>query len=129
MEFLLSTITDENQAKVLAMGVADKPVAEGRGGNAKTKKPKRKDPNPRRTFYPAIADSPLFSRGDVEMPGEVVSREVPRLFGGTSKFHIPEDASGRMQLASWIVSKDNPVTSRVAVNRFWAWSGASRYGR
>ncbi len=122
LEFLLSTITDENQAKVLAMGVADKPVAEGRGGNAKTKKPKRKDPNPRRTFYPAIADSPLFSRGDVEMPGEVVSREVPRLFGGTSKFHIPEDASGRMQLASWIVSKDNPVTSRVAVNRFWAWT-------
>lgn len=122
LESLLSTITDKNQAKVLVMGVADKPVAEGPNENLMTKKPTRKNPNPRRTFYPVIADSPLFSRGDIEMPGERVPREVPQLFGNTKEFRIPEDTSGRMQLASWIVSKNNPVTSRVAVNRFWAWT-------
>ena len=34
---------------------------------------------------------------------------------------IPHNESGRRQLADWIVSPDNPLTSRVIANRIWTW--------
>jgi hypothetical protein len=63
------------------------------------------------------SDSPLYQRGEVDKPGEVVprgvvrvvSREVPRI----------ESGSGRLELAKWIASRDNPLTARVLVNRVW----------
>lgn len=51
--------------------------------------------------------SPAPPRGDLQLPG------FPRLA------NIPEDASGRLQLAGWIATSDNPLTSRVIVNRVW----------
>ena len=32
---------------------------------------------------------------------------------------VPDDASGRIQLAQWIASPENPLTARVMVNRIW----------
>lgn len=51
--------------------------------------------------------SPAPPRGDLQLPG------FPRLAP------VPDDASGRLQLAGWIASSENPLTSRVLVNRVW----------
>ncbi len=122
LEYQLATLTDENRAKVLAMGVTEKPykAAEPEGNKGK-KREQRAIANKRRPVFTMIADSPFFARGDVEMALESVPRGVPNLFGNANDFKVPQDASGRLQLATWIVSKENPVTSRVAVNRVWAW--------
>jgi hypothetical protein len=57
-------------------------------------------------------------RGDAHNRGEV----VPRGFISIVEPHSPEigrDVSGRAQLADWLTSAQNPLTSRVAVNRVW----------
>jgi len=61
-------------------------------------------------------DSPLFLRGEVDDPGVVVPRGLPALAGGRQ---APPDESGRLDLARWIASPDNPLTARVIVNRVW----------
>jgi len=34
---------------------------------------------------------------------------------------LPAGASGRLELAEWIVSADNPLAARVLANRIWTW--------
>ena len=61
-------------------------------------------------------DSALLLRGEVQKPGDLVPRGLPMLADGGS--HI-DSGSGRKELAEWIASPDNPLTSRVLVNRVW----------
>lgn len=62
---------------------------------------------PRTTF--------LLRRGQYDLPGEQVSRAIPRVFGSI------KDAknNNRLGLAEWIVDPQNPLTARVMVNRIW----------
>jgi len=56
----------------------------------------------------------LRVRGDYKNPGIVVEPGVPEV--------LPQITSSRpirLDLARWIVSRDNPLTARVAVNRVW----------
>ena len=66
-------------------------------------------PNPRQTF--------VLMRGEYDKPisDRPVRPNVPGIFGG-----LPEDLPrNRLGLAKWLVSRDNPLTARVTVNRFW----------
>ncbi len=57
----------------------------------------------------------LFKRGDYKNPGEEVTPGTPAFL-----HPFPKDAPrNRLGLAQWIVDKNNPLTSRVIVNRMW----------
>lgn len=57
----------------------------------------------------------VLRRGEYDKPGEQVSTGLP-----TSLGPVPVDLpNNRLGLAQWLVSRDHPLTSRVAVNRFW----------
>ena len=66
-------------------------------------------------------DSPLLVRGDLKQPGEVVPRGLVEVLCAKDEPRniSPESGSGRLDLAYWIASKDNPLTARVMANRVW----------
>jgi hypothetical protein len=63
-------------------------------------------------------DSPLYVRGELDQPGEVVPRGLVRVLCNDSSASIPS-GSGRRELADWLASPSNPLTARVIVNRVW----------
>ncbi|MEX0742627.1 MAG: DUF1553 domain-containing protein, partial [Phycisphaeraceae bacterium] len=66
-----------------------------------------------------VADSPVHIRGEVGRLGKRVPRGFPEAIAVDAEFTIPDDQSGRLQLAQWLVEPDHPLTSRVMVNRIW----------
>ncbi len=63
-------------------------------------------------------DSPLYARGELDQPGEVVPRGLVRVLCDESPAPIAA-GSGRRELADWLASPANPLTARVIVNRVW----------
>ena len=64
-------------------------------------------PTPRDTF--------LLKRGAYDAPGEKVTAGLPEALVPPG----PEWEKDRLGLARWLVDRKNPLTARVAVNRFW----------
>jgi hypothetical protein len=59
----------------------------------------------------------VLKRGNwMDESGEIVEPGIPAWLGGPAN---PEGRLNRLDLAKWVVSRENPLTSRVAVNRFW----------
>ena len=58
----------------------------------------------------------LMKRGRYDDPGEEVTRNTPAFLPPLRK---QGDVASRMDLAEWFVSGENPLTARVAANRFW----------
>jgi hypothetical protein len=57
----------------------------------------------------------ILKRGEYDQRGESVGRDVPALLPP-----LPPDAPrNRLGLARWLVALEQPLTARVAVNRFW----------
>lgn len=67
-------------------------------------------PKPRESF--------VMLRGAYDRPGQKVTRNVPSFL---PQLKENEDGSDydRLDLANWLVSRENPLTARVAVNRVW----------
>ena len=64
-------------------------------------------PSPRETFR--------LIRGAYDRPGEQVTRSLPAVLP-----QLPAGASNdRLGFAKWLIDPANPLTARVAVNRFW----------
>ena len=78
----------------------------------------------RERFYEAVStvmvmadgahrDTFLLKRGAYDSPGQKVTPGIPEVL------HAPACAD-RLCLANWLVSRENPLTARVTVNRLWA---------
>jgi hypothetical protein len=65
-------------------------------------------------------DCNVLIRGEVSARGSRVPRGFLTVLGQQERPAVADrEASGRLELANWIVSPDNPLTARVTVNRIW----------
>jgi hypothetical protein len=64
----------------------------------------------------AIRPSHIMKRGRYDDPGEEVERNTPGFLAALKK---SGEVASRLDLAEWFVDRENPLTARVAVNRFW----------
>ncbi len=55
-------------------------------------------------------------RGNFRTPGDKVEPGVPAFLPALPK----DEPANRLALARWLVAKENPLTARVIVNRYWA---------
>ncbi len=88
----LELFKDDGSPRTLCMGVLDK-------------------------SYPV--DSPVLVRGDISQPGETVPRGLVEVLLPAGEPLNISKGSGRLDLAYFIASKDNPLTARVMANRIW----------
>lgn len=93
---------------------SDLKAAQSRREQANTKLPQTlvltEMSNPRETF--------VLMRGEYDKPDKdrKVLPGVPAVLG-----QLPQNSpQNRLGLAKWLVSRENPLTARVTVNRFWA---------
>ena len=63
-------------------------------------------------------DARIQKRGEPDQPGDEVRRGFLRVLGG-GPLPAGTGGSGRLELADWLASPDNPLTARVFVNRVW----------
>ncbi|MFZ4765270.1 MAG: PSD1 and planctomycete cytochrome C domain-containing protein, partial [Roseimicrobium sp.] len=90
----LNRYDEQGNARILAMGVYDQK-------------------------YPI--NSPVYNRGEATQPSkDTVPRGFVQVFFPSVPPHITK-GSGRLDLANWLASSENPQTARVMVNRTWRW--------
>ncbi|MDZ4289343.1 MAG: PSD1 and planctomycete cytochrome C domain-containing protein [Prosthecobacter sp.] len=68
---------------------------------------------------PRPIDTPLLVRGDIKQAAEIVPRGLVEVLCAKGEPLNIGEGSGRLDLAYFIASKDNPLTARVMANRVW----------
>lgn len=63
-------------------------------------------------------DARVLIRGEVDRPAQQVPRGFLQVLNHDA-YRTRSDRSGRVELAQWLVSRQNPLTARVFVNRIW----------
>ncbi len=64
-------------------------------------------------------DIALLARGELDKPQDVVPRGFVQIVSSTKEQPKISKGSGRLELADWIASPENPLTARVMANRVW----------
>ncbi len=68
---------------------------------------------------PNIMNAAVLVRGNVEKPAQIVPRGFLQVLPIENAPKISTKKSGRLELAEWLTSKQNPLTARVMANRVW----------
>ena len=122
IETALKNFDESGNARALAMGVKELPAGKGeafargfgdflrRGLQARLARPPE---------FSSIGDSALYARGEADKPADRVPRGFPAVLTQSAQPNIQKSESGRNQLADWLASPSNPLTSRVMTNRIW----------
>ncbi|GAB4134869.1 MAG: PSD1 and planctomycete cytochrome C domain-containing protein [Planctomycetaceae bacterium] len=63
----------------------------------------------------------IHLRGSHISLGREVPRQMLQIIAGEQQKPIGNQESGRLQFARWLTSETHPLTSRVMINRIWAW--------
>jgi len=92
LEGALGTLNEDGTSKTFGMGVQD---------------------------ADEIINANVLQRGDVEKQGQEIERGFLQVLQNGDSPAIKENQSGRLQLADWLVSEQNPLTARVMINRIW----------
>ncbi len=68
--------------------------------------------------HAGVHDVKVHIRGRYDRLGDTVPRHFPTFLAGENQTAIT-NGSGRVELAAWLTSTNNPLTARVLVNRIW----------
>lgn len=66
-----------------------------------------------------IANAEIRIRGEAELLGPAVPRGFLSVLPVADAPKVNPEQSGRLELAQWLTSRNNPLTPRVMVNRVW----------
>jgi hypothetical protein len=72
----------------------------------------------RHSLYPGMQDAPIHIRGNYDQLGDRAPRRFPAVLAKSDEAPVLS-GSGRLELAHWLGSAENPLTARVLVNRLW----------
>ncbi len=114
LEAELKNYSSDGSVKSLAMGAADRPKTSQQSF-------RNRDFRRRASGFVSLTNSPLFIRGEVDRPSEVIPRAIPEILPSVKSPAIPKTSSGRLELAQWMTDPNHPLTARVMANRVWHW--------
>ena len=99
---LLDQIVSQLRARISSVDAAGRPVSVCMGVQD----------------HESARNARVLVRGEIDQPAQEVDRGFVQVLGNLPK-QLPANRSGRLELAKWLVSHDNPLTARVMVNRIW----------